>query len=94
MSTYAEHKRTVLRLTVGRHSLGAACHPGCTGAGAGSALTWPLPAATLGLWLDPFAAPYASLSAAAHPVSPAQLMWMPPARVMCHSVQPHHKYSH
>ena len=64
MSTHAEHKRTVLRLTVGRHSLGAACHPGCTGAGAGSALTWPLPAATLGLWLDPFAAPYASLTGA------------------------------
>ena len=53
MSTHAEHKRTVLRLTVGRHSLGAACHPGHTGAGAGSALTWPRPAATLGPWLDP-----------------------------------------
>ena len=47
MSTHAEHKRTVLRLTVGRHSLGAACHPGRTGSGAGPALTWPRPAAIL-----------------------------------------------
>ena len=53
ISTHAEHKRTVLRLTVGRHSLGSGRLPGCTGAGAGSALTWPRPAAILGPWLDP-----------------------------------------
>ena len=53
ISTHAEHKRTVLRPTVGRHSLGSGRLPGLTGAGAGSALTWPRPAATLGPWLDP-----------------------------------------
>ena len=53
ISTHAEHKRTVLRPTVGRHSLGSGRLPGRTGAGAGSALTWPRSAATLGPWLDP-----------------------------------------
>ena len=53
MSTHAEHKRTVLRPTVGRHSLGSGLYPGRTGAGAGSELTWPRPAAILCPWLDP-----------------------------------------
>ena len=53
ISTHAEHKRTVLRPTVGRHSLGSGRRPGRTGAGAGSELTWPRPVATLGPWLDP-----------------------------------------
>ena len=60
ISTHAEHKRTVLRPTVGRHSLGSGRRPGRTGAGAGSELTWPRPAAILGPWLDPLEAPYAS----------------------------------
>ena len=55
MRTHAEHKRTVLRRTVGRHSLGSGRLPGRTGAGAGSALSH---LASLGrhsgsVWLDP-----------------------------------------
>ena len=39
--------------TVGLCCLHLAHHTGRTGAGAGSELTWPRPAATLGPWLDP-----------------------------------------